>query len=190
MNHANQRYGKVAQTFHWITALLVVAAFTLGPEGSELRVYAPEAAFQRQLHETLGSCVFALSLMRVLWVLVDRQRPQAPTTVRWMALAAKSMQGLIYVLLFAVPLTAVLGAWLQGHPVTLLAGLEIAPLFAKSNDLGRTLVKIHKLLGDSILWLAGLHAAAALFHHFFLRDHVLVSMLPRWLAPERRDQAV
>ena len=29
-----------------------------------------------------------------------------------------------------------------------------------------------------IVWVAGAHAAAALFHHFVLRDRVLVSMLP------------
>ncbi|MGA8785710.1 MAG: cytochrome b, partial [Polaromonas sp.] len=35
--------------------------------------------------------------------------------------------------------------------------------------------------GDAIVWLAGFHAAAALFHHFVLKDGVLASMLPRWL---------
>jgi cytochrome b561 len=34
------------------------------------------------------------------------------------------------------------------------------------------------LLGTSLIWLAGLHAAAALFHHFFLKDRVLRQMLP------------
>ncbi|RUW90302.1 cytochrome b, partial [Mesorhizobium sp. M8A.F.Ca.ET.059.01.1.1] len=29
-----------------------------------------------------------------------------------------------------------------------------------------------------IMWLAGLHAAAAIFHHVFLRDRVLSQMLP------------
>jgi cytochrome b561 len=34
------------------------------------------------------------------------------------------------------------------------------------------------LLGDAIMWIAGLHAAAALFHHFILKDSVLRTMLP------------
>jgi cytochrome b561 len=37
---------------------------------------------------------------------------------------------------------------------------------------------IHTWLGDAILWIAGVHAAAAFYHHFFLRDEVLRSMLP------------
>ena len=37
---------------------------------------------------------------------------------------------------------------------------------------------VHKFLGDAIMWLAGLHAAAALYHHFILKDGVLATMLP------------
>jgi cytochrome b561 len=36
----------------------------------------------------------------------------------------------------------------------------------------------HDLIGWTIIVFAGGHAAAALFHHFFLRDNVLVRMLP------------
>ena len=43
---------------------------------------------------------------------------------------------------------------------------------------GSVVASIHTWLGDTILWLAGVHAAAALFHHFVLRDRVLRSMLP------------
>ena len=37
---------------------------------------------------------------------------------------------------------------------------------------------IHGWLGNVLIWLAGLHAAAALYHHFWRRDTVLLSMLP------------
>jgi cytochrome b561 len=37
---------------------------------------------------------------------------------------------------------------------------------------------VHGLLGDSIIWVAGLHAAAAIFHHAVLKDGVLAAMLP------------
>jgi cytochrome b561 len=84
----------------------------------------------------------------------------------------------LYVLLFAVPLTAITGAWLEGHPLTLLGGVAIAPWLAESHASGAQIAEIHTWLGDAILWLAGLHALAALAHHFLLRDGVLLSMLP------------
>ena len=177
---APRRYSGGAQTIHWVTAILVLIAFIFGPGGSELRVYSPARDFDRQLHETLGLTVFALVMLRVLWWRFE-SRPPAVPAARWMSLAAKAVQGLLYLLLFAVPVSAISGAWLEGHPLTLLGGVQIAPWLAKSHELGASIATLHTWLGDALLWLAGLHAAAALAHHFALRDEVLVAMLPRWL---------
>ena len=171
------RYGGVAQAFHWITAAVVLAAFIYGPGGSEQRVYSAARDFDRQLHETLGACVFILVALRLAWRAVD-SRPEPPALPRWMGFASKAVQALLYVLLVALPVTAIAGAWLEGHPLTLLAGVQVAPLVAKSHDLGASIARLHTWLGDAILWLAGLHALAALHHHFVMRDGVLVSMLP------------
>jgi cytochrome b561 len=38
--------------------------------------------------------------------------------------------------------------------------------------------EVHQFLGDAIMWLAGLHAAAAIFHHVVLKDGVLAAMWP------------
>jgi cytochrome b561 len=178
---APQRYSGPAQFFHWATAILVLAAFIFGPAGSEERAYLPSHDFDRQLHETLGLCVIALVVLRLLWRLVDK-RPEPLPLARWMHLMSKALQGLLYLLLFAVPVSAVVGAWLGGHPLTLLAGIEIAPWLAKSAALGTRISTVHTWLGDAILWLAGAHAAAGLFHHFWLKDNVLATMSPAWVA--------
>lgn len=179
------RYGRLAQLFHWVTAILVLVAFIYGPGGSEQRVYMPSRDFDRQLHETLGLGVFALVALRLIWRWFDT-RPAAEASSVWMALTAKLVQLSLYVLLFAVPMTAIAGAWLEGHPLTLLTGIEIAPPIGLSHDLGATIAEIHTWLGDAILWLAGLHSAAAIFHHLILKDRVLLTMLPRWLPLRQR----
>lgn len=178
------RYSNAAQMFHWVTAILVLAAFIYGPGGSELRVYLPQRDFDRQLHETLGLAVFAIVVLRLLWRLVDT-RPEAPQVSRWMGMAATAVQVALYFLLLALPLTAIAGAWLEGHPLTLLAGFRIAPPIAPSHALGATIATVHTWLGDAIMWLAGLHALAALYHHFVEKDGVLASMLPQALFPAR-----
>jgi cytochrome b561 len=150
-------------------------------------VYSPARDFDRQLHETLGMCVFAIAVMRVLWRMVDT-RPDPPQVSRWMSIAAKAVQWALYLLLFSLPLTAITGAWFEGHPLTLLTGVEIPPLLALSHDAGARIATIHTWLGDAILWFAGFHALAALYHHIVLKDGVLASMLPRWfplLQPNR-----
>jgi cytochrome b561 len=180
MPHASpgppQKYGLLAQAFHWLTAALVLAAFIYGPGGSEERVYATAQDFDRQLHETLGLCVLILSAARLAWRMFEQQ-PNPQSVPRWMGWAAKAVQVVLHMLLFCVPLTAITGAWLEGHPVTWLGG-KIGPWIASSHTLGTQIANLHGWLGDAILWVAGLHAAAALYHHFFLRDGVLRSMIP------------
>ena len=169
-------YSGLAQAFHWLTAILVVVAFIYGPGGSETRVYAPERDFERQLHETLGLSVFILSILRLCWRAID-VRPDPEVVPRWMGVAAKAVQHLLYALLLLVPITAMTGALLQGHAVTWLGG-SFGPWAARSQDLGNVMAEVHGWLGDAILWTAGLHAVAALYHHFMLKDGVLRSMLP------------
>jgi cytochrome b561 len=176
--HTLTRYSAITRALHWATVLIVLVAFIYGPGGSEERIYSAARDFDRQLHETLGLCVFALVIVRVFWRMFDK-RPEPPQVTRWMAIAAKAVQGALYVLLFALPVTAIAGAWLEGHPLTLLAGVEIAPMLAASHASGVTLARIHTWLGDAIMWLAGLHALAGIYHHIILKDNVLVSMLPR-----------
>ncbi|MEI8031182.1 MAG: cytochrome b/b6 domain-containing protein [Comamonadaceae bacterium] len=65
-------------------------------------------------------------------------------------------------------------------PLTLLAGVQIAPRLGLSHDTGATIATLHTWLGDAILWAAGLHASAAIYHQLVLKDGVLASMLPSW----------
>jgi len=181
------RYGAVAQTFHWITGVLVLVAFIYGPGGSETRVYSSAMGSDRQLHETLGLTVLLLVTFRLLWRTVHR-RPDPPRVPRWMDFTSKIVQSLLYVLMFALPITAIMGAWLEAHPLTLLGNLHIGPYIAPSHDIGSRISALHGWLGDVIMWLAGIHALAAIFHHIVLRDGVLVSMTPRWLPLRRRTR--
>lgn len=179
-DYSTARYGALAQALHWATAFVVLIAFIYGPGGSEERVYAPTRDFSRQLHETLGMCVLALVVIRVIWRMFDTRRTPPPVP-RWMTVAAKAGQGALYLLLFALPFTAIAGAWLEGHSLTLLAGAQIPPAVRELHPAGATLATIHTWLGDAIMWLAGGHALVAIFHQVFLKDDVLVSMLPRAL---------
>lgn len=174
-----------AQALHWATAIVVLIAFIYGPGGSEERVYSAARDFDRQLHETLGLTILTLVALRLLCRVFDT-RPE-PQSARWMTIVARVTHGALYLLLFAVPFTAIAGAWLEGHPLTLLGKIEIPPALPLVHDRGATIARIHTWLGDTILWVAGLHALAALFHQFVLGDNVLASMLPQWLTLRRRE---
>jgi cytochrome b561 len=172
-----RRYGVVAQSFHWLTVVLIACAYLLSPGGTEMRVYSPTGVFDRTLHESLGILIFGLVLLRLIWRFFDQAQGALPMA-RWMGFAARLVHVALYALMIAVPTTAILGAWYEGHPITILGLGDIAPIMTKSHALGAIIADLHTTLGNLIIWIAGLHAAAALFHHFYLKDSILSSMLP------------
>ena len=175
LRNTSCRYGAVAQAFHWLTVVLVLAAYALS-QADPYSLYSAAADGTRRIHETLGMLVLIIVVLRLLWRLIDSAPPTEPMPV-WMAAAAKLVHFALYALLMAIPVTAVLGTWLEGLPLT-FPGLDIIPQIAQAHGLGQLIIKIHAALVKVILWVGGVHAAAALFHHFYLRDGVLKSMAP------------
>jgi cytochrome b561 len=172
-----ERYNSTARCFHWVTVLLVVIAYVVSVGGPETRVYSAANDFRRELHELLGLCAFVLTLIRMGWRAIFPP-PDGPQMPIWMKLGARVSHWMIYTLLVVVPLAAILGAGLEGHPLTVLAVGNLLTFLPQSPQLGLVLANIHGWLGDALIWLAGFHAAAALYHHFWRRDTVLRSMLP------------
>jgi cytochrome b561 len=185
LRNTRSRYGAISQALHWLTVVLVATAYLLSPGGSEQRIYAAAADFARQSHETTGMLVLTVVVARLLWRWIE-PTPESPPMAPWMEHSAKIVHVALYALLIAIPSTAIAGAWLEGHPVTLLGVPGIGPMLPLAHDTGQSVANIHTILGNVIIWLAGLHAAAALFHHFVRRDRVLTSMLPAW----QRSQAL
>jgi cytochrome b561 len=175
LRSTSSRYGGGAQALHWLTVMLVLAAYVLS-KGDGNSLYSATADGLRRLHEAVGVLVFIVVVLRLLWRLIDCTPPKQPLP-RWMAAAAKLVHFALYALLISIPGTAVVGTWLEGIPVT-LPGVDIAPQITRAHGLGQLIMEMHATFGNAILWVAGLHAAAALFHHFYLRDEVFQSMVP------------
>jgi cytochrome b561 len=182
-NTSSPRYDMLSQVFHWVTAVAVGIAFVLGPGGFGRLMrngVDPATHLDIVVHETLGLLVFALTALRLLWLAV---RPTPPQTLENgpMKTMAKLAHVGLWLMLLAVPVTAMLTLASESSPLTLLGGFRADHLnaylpasLAHLADWG----DVHSFLGDAIVWLAGLHAAAALYHHFMVKDGVLLSMLP------------
>lgn len=181
-NHLHP-YDGLSKAFHWVTAIMVVAAFVLGPEhfGRLLRS-GVDLGTQNDLvwHETLGMAIFVTTLLRLVWVVLRPTTPRVAMAA-WMRWVSNAVHVGLWALMLALPLTALLTLGTEGAPLTLLGGVRVQELpflanasWADFADWG----EVHQFLGDAIIWLAGAHAVAALFHHFKLKDGVLASMLP------------
>ena len=131
-------------------------------------------------HETLGLLVFALTACRVIWV-AFRPAVAKVAMADWMHLSSKMVHLGLWALLLLLPITALLALGSESHPLTLLGGYRLNEMpmilnspVAKLADWG----DVHKFLGDAVMWLAGAHAVAGIYHHVVLKDNVLMTMLP------------
>ena len=108
-----ERYSATARLFHWLTALLVVVAYIVSVGGLETRVYSALNDFSRGSHELLGMSVFALTLGRLWWRTIFPS-PKIPEMPTWMEIGAKLGQWAHYAQPVLVPVTAIVGEWLEG----------------------------------------------------------------------------
>ncbi len=168
------RYDSATVALHWVTAILVavlwVSAHAIGWAG-----HGAPATLIRSGHITLGLLLIVVLLARLAWRLgPGRRLPAADRGA--MHLAAKATHYGLYALLVG---TALLGIanWLT-HGGTLWGAVAIPKLDFSALATARTIRGWHGLAANAILILAGVHAAAALFHHYVWRDGVLGRMLP------------
>lgn len=172
------RYAPPAIFFHWAIALLIVIAYaaviTKGylPKGSAPR------ALSMAIHEWAGTLALLLAVPRLLWRLV-KGAPAALPGQSWMVRAGSAVVHLLlYLFIFAQPVLGYLTLNAGGHVLT-IPGLDVAlPQFIAQDDAARRAIKdIHETVGNAFYWVIGLHALAALWHHYFRRDDTLRRML-------------
>jgi cytochrome b561 len=64
-----------------------------------------------------------------------------------------------------------------GKPIPFF-GLELPALVGQDKALASQVVELHETVGTLGYWLIGLHALAALAHHYLWKDNTLRRMLP------------
>ncbi|MBZ9761607.1 cytochrome b [Mesorhizobium sp. CA8] len=146
---------------HWLTAALVLFQLFFGEsmtavvdaaEGGQA-VSATDQALG-SAHYWVGLAILALVLVRLIVRLASGAPAPAGRGPRWMQLAAHASHGLFYVLLLAAPAIGFLAFYL-GDPWG----------------------DIHSLAKPAFIVLIAIHAVAALYHQFWLKDGTLKRML-------------
>jgi cytochrome b561 len=176
--NSTERYGALSIALHWLMLLLIVAVYAC----IELRELFPKGSDPREAlktwHYMLGLSVFALVWLRLaIHVIGPVPRPQ-PEPPLWQKLSAKLMHFALYVLMIAAPFAGWLILGAEGEAIPFF-GLHLPALTGENKQLAETAEEIHELIGTVGYFLIGLHAAAALFHHYVLRDDTLKRILPR-----------
>ncbi len=172
------RYGSLTIALHWAMFLLFVAVYA----SMELREIFPKGSDPREAmkmwHFMLGLSVLALAIVRLAGRLLETAPPITPAPPAWQTLITKLVHGALYALMIAMPILGWLILSAEAKPIPFF-GLELPALIGPDKELAETIEELHEIGGTVGYYLIGLHAAAALFHHYIVRDNTLLRMLPR-----------
>jgi cytochrome b561 len=172
------RYGAVPQALHWLTAIFVICGFLLGQFGDDL----PKGNAQAVglfVHMTLGQCVVVLLVVRLAWRVANPPPLPEPTPFgRLVVWVAKFSHFALYALLLVVPILGIIVQLKRGHALPVLGFWQFQSPWPADRNIAKTILGFHGWLADALLILAGVHAVAALVHHYVWRDLTLRRMLP------------
>jgi cytochrome b561 len=175
------RYDGFAMALHWATVFLVLANFVLALSWGGFP--RPTRHLMVVTHMSFGVLLSVIVPLRIVWRLIPgHQTP--PVVSGAVELASKAAHYLLYAMLLAEAVLGFVLRWSGGEAMSFF-GLSLPPLIPTvSRPTHHLIGELHEWNGWAIVILAAGHAAAALFHHFVVRDRVLVRMLP--LARQRR----
>lgn len=191
LSNTSRSYGSVTKAFHWLTALLILAALPLGwfandlahqvrdPASGATDAEVARAALLFSLHKTVGVTVFFVALARILWAATQIKPGLLNADRRLEVTAAELAHWLLYGALVLVPLTG----WIHHAAATGFAPIlwpfgQTLPLVPQSAVVSAVSGGLHVIFMWVLVGSLVAHVAGALKHTLIDRDFTLRRMLP------------
>ncbi len=177
LKNTAERYGSLSIAMHWLMLLLIVAVYAC----IELREFYPKGSDPRNAlkawHFTLGLSVFFLIWLRLLLKLTQVTPNIVPMPVKWQLLFAKVMHLVLYVFMLGMPILGWLILSGEGKDIPFY-GMSMPSLMEMNKEVAKLVKELHEIGGTIGYFLVGIHAVAALFHHYVIKDNTLSRILP------------
>ncbi|MEY5097733.1 MAG: hypothetical protein RJA36_452 [Pseudomonadota bacterium] len=179
MKDTPTRYHGFSILLHWVLGAALVALFALGLYMHELP-FSPQRLKLFNWHKWAGIVVLGLSLLRLLWRLIQRP-PALPAGIErampgWQLLAHKATHLGLYLLFFAVPLVGWAYSSAAGFPIVLFGVLPLPDFVPVNKELADVLKELHELTAWAMAALVLLHVAGVLKHVVIDRDGLMARM--------------
>ncbi len=179
---SQQHYRAGAKWLHWLIALLVFGMLGAGLFMTDMRI-SPQKIQLYMTHKSVGLTVLALMLLRVVYRLKNPP-PALPLDLpAWQKTASRITHILLYVLLFAMPISGWLMNGASGFPMKYFGLVRVPDLLARNQENLTLLKSVHFYIAWTLMAVIAVHVLAALKHHFIDRDSVLRRILPAKSSP-------
>lgn len=178
LRNTDNAWGTGARLLHWIMAAMIVLQCTLGWLAVSWKL-SPTKISLFVWHKSLGVLLLLLVLVRLGWRL-GNPTPALPPQPAWEHTAARISHVLLYTVMVAMPLSGWIINSAANIPFRVFGWFPLPDLTAPDKALASTMKAVHFGFFMALAILLAIHIAAALRHHFFLRNDVLRRM---WRQP-------
>jgi cytochrome b561 len=181
------RYTRTAIALHWLIAIAVITNVAL----ALIWPYLADDSVRPVVdtHKSIGVTVLGLAIMRLLWRYGHRPPPVPASHARWEVTTSRITHALLYVLIFAMPLTGWImdSAWKDAatHPMAWFGMFQWPRIGfimhldpAVREQVHSVFGEAHELLAYLLYLLVALHIAGALKHQLLDGERELQRMLP------------
>ena len=177
--NSSSHYGLVSIFMHWLVAVVVFGLFGLGYWMVGLDYYSSWRQTAPDLHKSIGLVLFAVMLARVLWRWFSPPPASLPNHGRMTRMASKLGHSFLYLGLFVLMIYCYLISTADGRGIPVFGLFEVPATLTSIPDQEDVAGLVHEYLACTLVIFAGVHALAALKHHFIDRDRTLTRMFGR-----------
>jgi cytochrome b561 len=174
---AADKYTLPQRSLHWITAIAVIGLFAMGLWMTGLDYY--DAWYHKApfWHKSVGLLLAALVVLRLALRVIQGRPLPLGTHLPWERILATLTHAALYLLLFGAFISGYLIATADNRPAPFFGLVDVPALIRAFDHQEDIAGEIHEFCAWGLVVLAGLHALAALKHHFIDKDTTLRRML-------------
>jgi cytochrome b561 len=175
-NDTTPGYSLIARALHWATAALVLTVIAIGLAMANADFGAAQDTLY-DLHRSIGALLIPLVACRLSYRINHPAPPLPADLPPIQKVAAQATHWGLYVLLVVQPFVGWIATSAYRAPVQFFWLFELPPIWREDRAFSEMMFGAHRFLGIAMALMICAHVVGALFHHFVLRDRVLMRMV-------------
>jgi cytochrome b561 len=177
------RYNWVAQSLHWITALVIFTILPLAWVPVHMAKDAPNRDLYFTVHKSFGLVALALIIGRLLWRALRPPPKLAPWLEKWEIRLAHATHFFLYTIFIIMPVSGFILSSAGAHIVSFF-GLFILPQMPKNKEVSDIANDIHMWGQYAVYLFLAVHILGVIWHVAYRKDGYIERMLPEQLNAE------
>ncbi|HID82283.1 MAG TPA: cytochrome b [Chromatiales bacterium] len=177
LKNTGTSYGLIAILFHWVMAVMIFVLFPLGIYMTSLDYYDRWYRISFSWHESIGMLVLMLLIFRLFWRWLNQKPDPHVEMSRWQSFAANVAHWLFYVFIFVVCLSGYFISTAEGQGINIWDFVTVPAVSSFESGFSDKAGVVHWYAALMLIALACVHTLAALYHHFILKDRILINII-------------